>query len=110
MATGVVRDSDETFEFLCSVCKGKNRNTEADTFCTGCHDYYCSTCIQAHNDIPVLKSHEILDKTSFPQRSSVQFPAVPTERCKQHGHQPLVMYCENDNVVGCSTCMSVKHR
>jgi hypothetical protein len=114
MATGGVSDiergTDETFDFLCSVCKEKNKNTEAEKFCSDCNDYYCSACVKFHADIPALKKHKILDTAQLHLGSSVKFLAVPTEMCKLHRHKPVDMYCKNHDVVACSACMLVEHR
>ncbi|XP_053373516.1 E3 ubiquitin-protein ligase Midline-1-like [Mercenaria mercenaria] len=110
MATSLDRLSDETFDLLCSVCKRKHINKEADKYCVDCSDYYCSICVKFHEDIPALSGHKILDKGQFQHGTSKELPMVPTERCDKHNHKPVDMYCQNHDDVGCSTCMAVEHR
>ena len=114
MATGGVSNtdmlSDETFDHLCSVCKSKNKNTEASKFCVDCQDYYCSSCVKFHEDVPALSRHKILDITQFKPGTSQVHQMVPTERCDIHSHKHVDMYCQNHDVVGCSTCMAVDHK
>ncbi|XP_053373195.1 E3 ubiquitin-protein ligase TRIM71-like isoform X2 [Mercenaria mercenaria] len=93
---------------MCSPCK--NGAKEADNYCTDCHDYYCSTCVKCHDDIPALSGHKILDKGHFETGTSEAIPVVPTERCKRHSFKPVDMYCQNHDDVGCYTCMAVEHR
>ncbi|XP_053374114.1 uncharacterized protein LOC123532790 [Mercenaria mercenaria] len=109
MATSLDRLSDETFGFLCSPCKRKHINKEADKYCVDCSDYYCSICVKFHEDIPALSGHTILDKRQFQHGTSQALPVVPTERCDKHNHKPVDMYCKNHDDVGCSTCMAVEH-
>ncbi|XP_053373058.1 uncharacterized protein LOC123532679 [Mercenaria mercenaria] len=102
--------SDETFDLLCTVCKNKGKNTEAAKYCTDCADYYCTTCVKVHDDVPLLKGHKILDQGKAKTGTRKQLPVVPTERCDRHGHKPVDMYCQNHDNVGCAACMAVEHR
>ncbi|XP_053373194.1 uncharacterized protein LOC123531368 isoform X2 [Mercenaria mercenaria] len=104
------RQSDETFQLLCSPCKRKERNKEADKYCTDCNDYYCSDCVKFHEDIPALSQHKILDKGQAREGTSKGLPIAPTERCERHRFKPVDMYCQNHDDVGCYTCMAVDHR
>ncbi|XP_045169721.2 transcription intermediary factor 1-alpha-like isoform X2 [Mercenaria mercenaria] len=110
MATSLDRLSDETFDLLCSPCKRKHINKEADKYSVDCSDYYCSICVKFHEDIPALSGHKILDKGQFQHGTSQALPMVPTERCDRHNYKPVDMYCKNHDDVSCSTCMAVEHR
>ncbi|XP_053402930.1 uncharacterized protein LOC128558110 [Mercenaria mercenaria] len=113
MATGgsdKCRLSDETFDLLCTVCKRKGKNTEAEKYCVDCGDYYCLTCVKVHDDVPLLTGHKILGKGQFQSMSTGKQPPVPTERCDKHSHKHVDMYCQNHDDVGCSTCMAIEHR
>ena len=103
--------SDETFDKLCIICKRKDKNSEAERYCIDCQDYYCSKCVKVHEDVPLLRDHEIFGKDKFPSRSSsnLSIPNAPTEQCERHMHKHVDMYCENHDTVGCSTCMAVDH-
>ncbi|XP_045156222.2 uncharacterized protein LOC123522826 isoform X2 [Mercenaria mercenaria] len=108
--------SDETFDLLCGVCKHKGKNREAEEYCVECQDYYCLTCVKVHEDIPSLIGHKILGKGNFPS-GSVKTPpgsnktltGAPIERCDRHSRNCIDMYCQNDDAVGCGTCMTVDH-
>jgi hypothetical protein len=114
MATGSQIDteflSDEIFDVLCSMCKNKGKKTEGEKFCVDCHDYFCRTCVQVHNEVPVLVGHKVLDKSQVKSGTSKGLPRAPTERCDRHSHKHIDMYCQNHDNVGCSTCMAVDHR
>ncbi|XP_045206786.2 uncharacterized protein LOC123559031 [Mercenaria mercenaria] len=109
MAT-VEEEKRENVSLMCSPCKRKSKIKEAEHYCTDCHDYYCSKCVKYHDDIPVLSGHRILDKGHFKTGTLQAIPVVPTERCERHSFKPVVMYCQNDDDVGCPTCMAVEHR
>ncbi|XP_053388659.1 heat shock 70 kDa protein 12A-like, partial [Mercenaria mercenaria] len=101
--------SDEIFDLLCTVCKRKGKNTEAEKFCFDCGDYYCLTCVKVHDDVPLLTGHKILGKNQFQSMSIRMKPPVPTERCDKHSHKHIDMYCKYHDEVGCSTCMATEH-
>ncbi|XP_060588069.1 uncharacterized protein LOC132743214 [Ruditapes philippinarum] len=102
--------SDEIFDVLCSMCKNKGKNTEGEKFCVDCNDYFCRTCVQVHNEVPILVGHKVLDKSQLKSGTSKGLPKVPAERCDRHSHKHIDMYCQNHDKVGCSTCMAVDHR
>ncbi|XP_045165144.2 uncharacterized protein LOC123529035 [Mercenaria mercenaria] len=102
--------SYETSDLLCSLCKTRNKTTEAAKFCVDCRDYYCSTCVEFHDDVPALSRHKILDSSQFQPGAGQVLQMVPTERCDKHSHKHVDMYCLNHDDVGCSACMAVDHR
>jgi hypothetical protein len=104
------KQSAELFHMLCSPCKRKERNKEADKYCADCHDYYCSDCVKFHEDIPALSGHKILDKGQINDGQTEIFPVTPTQRCEKHGFKPVDMYCQSHDYVGCSKCITVDHR
>ncbi|XP_060560228.1 uncharacterized protein LOC132720194 [Ruditapes philippinarum] len=104
------KQSDELLHLLCSPCKRKQRNKEADKYCADCHDYYCSDCVKFHEDIPALSGHKILDKDQVKDGISGIFPEIPTQSCERHGFKAVDMYCQSHDNVGCSICMAVDHK
>ncbi|XP_045196544.2 uncharacterized protein LOC123551572 [Mercenaria mercenaria] len=111
MATVEDITSDETFNFKCSSCVNLKRNREAVKYCVECQGYCCQECVETHTAFVALKSHTLLDKVSFKSaRSATGLPDVPTEICSEHEIKVLDMYCENHDVVGCTTCMALDHR
>ncbi|XP_060595609.1 uncharacterized protein LOC132749728 [Ruditapes philippinarum] len=114
MATGKQIDtdilSDEIFDTLCSMCKNKGKNTEGEKYCVDCKDYFCITCVQVHDQVPLCAGHKVLDKSQVKSGTSKTLPRAPTERCDRHSHKHIDMYCQNHDNVGCSTCMAVDHR
>ncbi|XP_060606535.1 transcription intermediary factor 1-alpha-like [Ruditapes philippinarum] len=103
--------SDELFDVLCSMCKkNKGKNTEGKKFCVDCHDYFCTNCVKVHNQVPVLASHKVLDKSQVKSGTSKGLATAPGERCDRHSHKHIDMYCQNHDNVGCSTCMTIDHR
>jgi hypothetical protein len=101
---------DEFFDFQCTLCELKNKNCKAEKYCVDCKDYYCSTCVKFHEDIPALLKHKILEKDQFQSMSRQTQLPIPTERCENHNHNCVDMYCEEHNQVGCQMCMAIYHR
>jgi hypothetical protein len=108
ITTGIF--SDEIFDVLCSMCKNKGKNTEGEKYCVDCKDYFCTTCVQVHGQVPVCAGHKILDKSQVKSGTSKGLPRAPTERCDRHSHKHIDMYCQIHDNIGCSTCMAVDHR
>ncbi|XP_060574766.1 uncharacterized protein LOC132732372 [Ruditapes philippinarum] len=104
------KQSDVTIHLLCSPCKRKERNKEADKYCADCNDYYCSDCVKFHEDIPALSGHKILDNDQVKDGTSRTLPEIPTQRCERHGFKLVDKYCQSHDKVGCSTCMAIDHR
>ncbi|XP_060582342.1 uncharacterized protein LOC132738766 [Ruditapes philippinarum] len=102
--------SNETIDKVCNICKRKDKISEAEKFCIDCQENHCLKCVKVHEDVPLLGNHEILDKDQFQSCSSAYIPMSPTDQCERHTHKHVDMYCENHDVVGCSTCMAVDHR
>ncbi|XP_045163267.2 uncharacterized protein LOC123527703 [Mercenaria mercenaria] len=112
MATGGSEvTSDEIFNFKCSACDKLNKNREAVKYCVECQGYCCQSCVDMHRAFPALIGHSLLDKTSFNSATfTTDLPEVPTVRCDYHETKIVDMYCENHDVVGCTTCMALNHR
>ncbi|XP_045163268.2 uncharacterized protein LOC123527704 [Mercenaria mercenaria] len=112
MATGGSEvTSDEIFNFKCSTCVNLNKNREAVKYCVECQGYCCQSCVDMHSVFPTLKGHSLLDKSSFKSTTfTTDLPEIPTVRCNYHETKVVDMYCENHDVVGCTTCMALNHR
>lgn len=102
--------SDESL-LMCSNCVKVKRNREAVKYCVECQAYCCQTCVDSHETIPALSTHQLLDKTSFKSSGvTTDIPVVPTEKCYLHEAKIVDFFCKSHDVVGCSTCMVLEHR
>ncbi|XP_045163270.2 uncharacterized protein LOC123527705 [Mercenaria mercenaria] len=112
MATGGSEvTSDEIFNFKCSTCVKLNKNREAVKYCVECQGYCCQSCVDMHSVFPTLEGHSLLDKSSFKTTTfTTDLPEIPTVRCSYHETKVVDMFCENHDVVGCTTCMALNHR
>ncbi|KAL4230075.1 hypothetical protein ACF0H5_010460 [Mactra antiquata] len=104
--------SGETFDFVCTACEQENKTLEAVRYCVECVGYCCQVCTDLHKRFPALKNHNLLGVGQGKQanKQPPRLPEFPTERCSTHVGKVLDMYCEKDDVVGCSTCISKNHR
>lgn len=105
----VYTHSEEGAELLCCVCYRKDIRREASNYCVTCEEYYCKTCVNIHDDVPVLSNHAILQGRDFKGQGGGKLPSIPTERCPDHGTKLIDMYCETHSEVGCTLCMEQKH-
>ncbi|XP_053379874.1 uncharacterized protein LOC128546142 [Mercenaria mercenaria] len=109
MATGGKEVS--IFNFKCSTCVKLNKNREAVKYCVECQGYCCQSCVDLHSVFPTLEGHSLLDKSSFKSTTfTTDLPVIPTVKCSYHEAKVVDMYCENHDVVGCTTCMALNHR
>ncbi|XP_060575759.1 uncharacterized protein LOC132733175 [Ruditapes philippinarum] len=107
MASKSVSSSDESSDIKCSACKEQDKNIAADKYCVDCQDYYCSQCLELHETLPALKSHNLLDTNDD---KIGQLKMIPTEKCEKHHYKIVDMFCQNHDEVGCATCMATDHR
>jgi hypothetical protein len=106
------RSSDELFDFSCTPCNKKNKNSEAVKYCVDCQEYLCENCVESHNSFSVLAGHTLIGQSKFGQSGSgsKNLPSVPTERCKFHSLKLVDMYCADHDAVGCHVCFTITHR
>ncbi|XP_060606688.1 E3 ubiquitin-protein ligase TRIM71-like [Ruditapes philippinarum] len=106
------RSSDELFDFSCTPCNKKDKNSEAVKYCVDCQEYLCENCVDNHNSFSVLAGHTLVGQSKFGQSGSgsKDLPSVPTERCKLHSLKLVDMYCADHDAVGCHVCFTITHR
>ncbi|XP_053383611.1 E3 ubiquitin-protein ligase TRIM56-like [Mercenaria mercenaria] len=105
--------SDELFDFICSPCNKKDRNSEAVKYCVDCQEYLCVPCVESHNSFSVLAGHILVERSKFGNASRTDkkdLPSVPTERCKVHSLKLVDMYCADHDTVGCHVCFTICHK
>ncbi|XP_045175675.2 uncharacterized protein LOC123536523 [Mercenaria mercenaria] len=105
--------SDELFDFICSPCNKKDRNSEAVKYCVDCQEYLCVHCVENHNSFSVLAGHTLVERSKFGNASrtdSKKLPSVPTERCKVHSLKLVDMYCADHDSIGCHICFTINHK
>ncbi|XP_053383612.1 uncharacterized protein LOC128549893 [Mercenaria mercenaria] len=105
--------SDELFDFICSPCNKKDKNSEAMKYCVDCQEYLCVPCVESHNSFSVLTGHTLVERSKFGNASrtdSKELPSVPTERCKVHSLKLVDMYCADHDSVGCHVCFTLNHK
>ncbi|XP_053385731.1 E3 ubiquitin/ISG15 ligase TRIM25-like [Mercenaria mercenaria] len=118
MATGddftksIAEGSEEIFDKCCSPCSESGMTKEADKFCVECGSYFCAKCLLYHNKFPVLRPHQIVDKSGQNNRNEnfETGTSLPTERCSMHHGKLVDMFCKDHDEVCCAVCIAIKHR
>jgi len=92
----------------CGPCK----NVQATSFCKDCHEYLCSTCTDHHEKLGITKTHQLLKGAKFPSfyptrkgQTSESF-----EKCNDHPHEDVKLFCKTHNTVFCVACSVGKHK
>ncbi|XP_053383607.1 transcription intermediary factor 1-beta-like [Mercenaria mercenaria] len=105
--------SDEFFDFVCSPCNKKDRNTEAVKYCADCQEYLCGACVIHHNSFAVLAGHTLVGRSKSGNTSGADIkhlPSVPTERCTIHKTKLMDMFCADHDSIGCHVCFTSNHK
>ncbi len=97
-------------------CQGCDKDHKAVSRCTDCEHFICQDCQQAHQDLVVLKSHQIytlvqLRSGEVKYRSKIR-DYIP--KCGKHSDLTLTIYCNTCQKLECTTCsildnMNSKH-
>lgn len=95
--------SDAIYDYPCTACEERNGNSEAFYFCTCCSKQFCNMCMDLHNQL--FGNHKVLG-----QRDLKYWNVSSTEMCAEHEDKQIEFYCENDNVLCCNTCVTMRHR
>ncbi|KAH3852315.1 uncharacterized protein LOC127874970 [Dreissena polymorpha] len=68
--------SDIFFDFSCSICHEKKRNTEAEFYCKECFKFYCSKCMEYHN-------YFVMKHVTFGKENISQWPQTSVDAQEQ---------------------------
>ncbi|CAL8263705.1 unnamed protein product [Lota lota] len=83
---------------LCNLCGAKN-TTPAIKSCLVCLTSYCATHLKPHQTIPALMRHRLIQPVDD----------LESRICKKH-HQPLELFCNNDEIFLCLDCLDGDHK
>jgi hypothetical protein len=95
-ASYIERGTDKYFENLCSACSRMNKNTEGQKFCTDCQKYFCSVCVNFHDDFPAIRNHQILDNANLMQTKNSKTYSV-REQSDNYNERCIDGVCELDD-------------
>ncbi|KAL4231129.1 hypothetical protein ACF0H5_008712 [Mactra antiquata] len=110
-SSSLLKQLEETFEYICTSCAEDNLIKEALKYCVDCQKYCCEDCLTSHRRFSVLKGHSFLDNSSVkPQGQSRSLPAFPSKQCRHHFGKILDIYCPSHDVVCCSVCVGEGHK
>lgn len=105
--TSADRASDVLFDFSCSICEEKGKNTEALVYCEQCVKPLCTTCNDLHR--PLFSNHVILGKDNIDQWGG-EDRNVAMDTCEVHRDREADMFCHDHDTLCCYVCISTKHR
>ncbi|XP_045185931.2 uncharacterized protein LOC123543932 [Mercenaria mercenaria] len=95
-------------QVLCQPCSSKDKQTEADVFCSICDEFQCTDCSNIHKTYAFMKNHELVNAKDIKEKP-VSFDMKGLDQCDQH-HKDLEFFCEDETQLCCSTCAIVNHR
>ncbi|XP_072042210.1 tripartite motif-containing protein 2-like [Amphiura filiformis] len=100
-AKGAVQDS------VCGNCNLK----KATTYCMDCKEFFCQTCLSAHDTLKANKDHKIVSVEDL-HFGKVMLPVAASEdqKCKDHEGETKKLYCVTCDKPICTECIVLDHR
>ncbi|XP_071790945.1 E3 ubiquitin-protein ligase TRIM71-like [Asterias amurensis] len=95
-------------EVKCQACE---RDHTAVSRCIDCEHFVCQDCQQSHQNMAILKSHQIYSLAQL-QSGVVTYRSKIREyipKCGKHSDQTLSIYCNTCQKLECTTCTILGH-
>lgn len=108
--TGIVdvQSAQEELVRYCDECD--NQTDPAVVYCEDCGSHLCDDCESSHKKMKRFRNHQVVNlDDSTP--SLVRKPEAATPMCcRQHGNQPLQVYCKSCHEFVCYICIVENHQ
>ncbi|XP_072041221.1 E3 ubiquitin-protein ligase TRIM71-like [Amphiura filiformis] len=100
-AKGAVKDA------VCGNCNLK----KATSYCMDCKEFFCQTCLTAHDTLKSHKTHKIVSVEDL-RSGRVMLPVTASEhqKCKDHEGETKKLYCVTCGKPICTECIALDHR
>ena len=94
----------KTEEKLCTQC---SENNKAVSYCKACSEYFCDSCLQAHDRLNLFQDHETvsIDKST----NSELMTTTAGLGCTVHSDEQLMLYCQTCHTLVCIYCFTASH-
>ncbi|XP_048253351.1 E3 ubiquitin-protein ligase TRIM56-like [Haliotis rufescens] len=89
----------------CSYCREEGETTPAVVWCSVCDEALCDKCTGAHNRIPSLRKHKVIDLSG-----EVKVRRRHKVTCKKHKDETIKYLCKDCKKAVCQTCCTIYHR
>lgn len=99
---------DNKADILCQPCLSEDENIPAESYCSTCEEFICSSCLRVHRKLSVTKHHVIKSKDEMPLTVTPKDPC--SDLCDSHKTEIIKFYCSYHNEVGCGDCMVLNHK
>ena len=96
-------------EVKCELCSDSGGKAEA--FCRQCAMFICKNCIEQHNKLKILLTHEVASIEDLKQGRAkpIVVKEPPTKTCPNHD-EPLIICCFDCESLICHHCTVKDHR
>ena len=92
-------------QFVCGDCDSSDA---AVAFCSVCHSYLCSACVNIHKKLKSLRNHKVTSLECLDQAVVAKDEAI-TLHCREHMEEPLKVFCKTCRVLVCYQCIAESH-
>ncbi|XP_048253347.1 protein lin-41-like [Haliotis rufescens] len=89
----------------CSCCREEEETTPAVVWCSVCDVALCDKCTGAHNRIPSLRKHKVIDLSG-----EVKVGRTHKVTSKEHKDETIKYLCKDCKKAVCQTCCTIYHR
>ena len=89
----------------CDLCAEGDENIPAETYCTVCDEFLCTTCASSHQRSRSSKNHKLVDKESMPRKRSKEGQGNVSEYCKDHPRELVKYFCPTHGDLLCGDCI-----
>ena len=98
----------QTQKLHCESCKVAQ--VPVTSRCIECERYLCKNCLNAHNNWPDFKQHDVMTLAELANPEN-QRKARGKPRCTKegHGNKALVFYCNTCQELACINCAVLNH-
>ncbi|XP_048253267.1 uncharacterized protein LOC124120680 [Haliotis rufescens] len=89
----------------CCYCREEGEITPAVVWCLVCDEALCDKCTGAHNRIPSLRKHKVIDLSG-----EVKVRRRRKVTCKEHKDETIKYLCKDCKKAVCQICCTIYHR
>ena len=99
----------EPQKVVCGNCTKDTRT--ATSYCRGCGEFICATCVDIHTQWDRLSKHEVVPLEEFEKKvKQLDVLKTVTLYCSLHQGKELELYCETCEELVCHNCIVKKHK
>ena len=90
------------------VCGECDSSDVAVAFCSVCHSYLCSACLNIHKKLKHFRNHKVTSLECLGQEVVSKDETIFLH-CHEHVEEPLKVFCKTCQLLVCCQCITESH-